>query len=336
MNSSNYSEAVKLSESALFIHISPGVARFINPYSLTVIGIGVLMNSLHCVVVLSTTSLQSYGNLIAAALSVANICFAASSAALIFSVYFTDIEQTLYSHAPFTFATVIQSYFLVFLAIECYLAVMKPLHYNLWITKRKILILSATGFLYSIVFTVLNTLYYEEKTKPEIYQAIHSGKTLYISDLITTTSMAFVIFWLLGHILLPCVATIALYTPIFIAIRRQMNMMKQNGSNSSVSHKGTWILFLVILFYLLTGFPTFILAMIWYTAPIHVFQEYHIMDYMVVFVRIAFANIIVTPLMYGFVHKKFRDVLLKKICCKPQIFPNNERCDENKRVTCHV
>ena len=163
------------------------------------------------------------------------------------------------SMLPYVFAGLWQSLLLLGVACDRYIAVIKPLHYHMLVTKTRVVVFATGTCLIGIVFASMMLLV-PGITVGEFYD-LNGNVTLTLNRLYTPGYDAFLTSWLVILMLIGLVMW-GMYIPILITIRKQHRAVQQQMSNqeqstgTATSHKGTIMLCAAMIYFTISYIPT--------------------------------------------------------------------------------
>ena len=159
---------------------------------------------------------------------------------------------------PYVFASLWQSLLLLGVAVDRYIAVIKPLHYHSLVTKTRVIVFATGTCLLGIAFACIVLVV------PGITAAgvltLNENATLTLDSLYTPEYSVFFTTWL---VLLMLVAVVmwSMYIPILITIRKQHRAVQQQMSNHeqstgiATSHRGTIMLCAAMIYFTISYIP---------------------------------------------------------------------------------
>ena len=227
---------------------------------------------------------------------------------------------------PFYCTFTWQASILLIISAERFVAVMKPLHYHMWITMNRLMAALAVSALLSLAFS-LTTFACRSRTLKEAaiianeeYRVIPAIKDIFPKEFFMFRYVYIALYIAIG------MAICALYVPVLFSIRIQLR--KSATAECSYEnvhqqvrrkHKGTIMLSVVIIYFFVVGFGN----LIWWTVPSFYtwpFGQAGLIFNVTSFLAfLSFSPAVFNPILYGFVNKSFRNALRSCCRCKPNV-----------------
>ena len=226
-------------------------------------------------------------------------------------VYF-PIEKTFSISSGCLFAaTAWQSLILIEISAERFIAVLKPLHYPLWVTRRRLLAGVALSGLFALLTGVI-TMFLPVPTFASLLDLDVITVEDFYGKALTRAQRIWVVYQTVLSILV-----IALTIPVLVTIHKQ----SQNIS-SKTSMRGMLILTVVMLYFSLAWIPIAIFGASEYTYKIPVMVYWTEFDIPFSLSLLALVSgPFVTPLLYGYSNKSFwaqvRSLCIRSSMVKP-------------------
>ena len=199
------------------------------------------------------------------------------------------------------------------IAVERYIAIIKPLHYPMYITRRRLLLMvcgsGVASFLYGLIMILLRN-----RTVRDAYAiaVIDNRQSLTPKDLFTDEVIHY-LYSIIAICLVIASTVVVLYVPILVTIRRQTKG-KNGDEHQAKKYRGTIMLSVVIIYIFVVWLGYFIILAtpairnlpLDDTGPTAVLGK--ILLYM------CSSTPVVNPLLYGLCNRRFWNML--KQCCK--------------------
>ena len=210
--------------------------------------------------------------------------------------FFPADERFSISSAGVIAATSWQSLILIEISTERFIAVLKPLHYPLWVTRPRLLAGVALSGLFALLLGVIVMFL----PKPTFASLLELDVVITVGDVLGKALTRALRLWVTYQIVLS-ILVIALTIPVLVTIHKQ----SQNIS-SKTSMRGMLILTAVMLYFSIAWLPmaTFAAAEWFIKMPI---MEYWT-DFNIQFSLAVLALVsgpLVTPLLYEYSNKSF-------------------------------
>ena len=193
------------------------------------------------------------------------------------------------------FATVWQVFLLLGIAVDRYLAILKPLHYPQYVTKSRVAVVTVASAIFGLAFAS-TALFLPSET---IFESILTSEEL---DLSVTYKSAFhphiLLFYkiYMGLFMLVAVVIFALYLPVINTIVRHLR--RKDTRTTWRNYINTLMMLLVQIYFILAYIPYLLLVFVPYIQERPVFsRSFTLYSF---FVNMCTYSIhLVTPLMYG-------------------------------------
>ena len=288
--------------------------------------VAIINNTVYVTVTMSSPRLRNLRSCLTTALSVASLM---SAVTLLVALGVSAEGDGKYRPSDYvwpTYCTLIwQAFILLIISADRFVAVIKPLHYHMWITMNRLVAALAVSALLSLAFS-LTTFACRSRTMQEaiIFAKLESRSG---PALIDSFPKEFFLFIYMQTALYVITGTMicALYVPILLSIRNQIRKVattskttdENNYQQTIRKHTGTVMLSVVIVYFFLIGFGNLLLWAVpsFYSTPLG--QQGPINDVMLSLIFLSISAPVINPILYGFVNKSFRASLRSCCGCKP-------------------
>ena len=280
--------------------------------------VSMLLNITYITVTLKTPKLRNTRNYLTIALSAADtvavtgICIQYMRGAMA-DLQYKSSESLGMVYFTFTW----QSFILLVITVERYIAVVKPLHYHLWITKRRLKVALCVTGVVSLVFALVT---YAVPGRTVHEAIIHAMQEARISPAIVDMYPAHFFYYSYACIAFHAsvgIVTCSLYIPVLLSIRSQLRKVAVTDNTHTNNHlqmvkrehKGTLLLAILIVYFFIVGCGHLLLwtAPTFYTIPHG--ERGHVANLKSFLMLLSFSPPVVNPVLYGFVSQGFRS------CC---------------------
>ena len=255
--------------------------------SFIILALSFVLNTIYIIMKHKSGGYKTNLDMIYLSLSIANITVAlcgVGSFVIIATVDMRALQLKLYT-AFNNFASIWQSCLLLGIAIDRYIAIMKPLHYTQLINKTKLLIYIVISAIFAAAFGSCVLLV-------SISEHVDQSR-LSLYEMFGPEAMLFQRIWLSLHIFIG-ICIFGLYIPVLMAIRHQL----KRDSEGMKKHHGTIKLCIVIVYFYLS-WPFLILQFSvahFYNMP---FNDIRMQIMSFLSHMFAFSSSFVNPLIYG-------------------------------------
>ena len=284
--------------------------------------VAIINNTVYVTVTMSSPRLRNLRSCLTTALSVASLM---SAVTLLVALGVSAEGDGKYRPSDYvwpTYCTLIwQAFILLIISADRFVAIIKPLHYHMWITMNRLVAALAVSALLSLAFS-LTTFACRSRTIEEsfIHATQENRSSPALIDYYTNTFFAF------QYVGIALYATIGimicvLYVPVMLSIRNQIQKgatvagtTAENAYQQTIrKHKGTIVLSVVILYFFVVMFCNLLMWVVpaFFTWPLG--QAGVIRNVTSFFSVLSLSPPMINPILYGFVNKSFRDAL--KSCC---------------------
>ena len=281
----------------------------------TVVIISSLLNGFYLLVCAKSRKLRQPNNVMCIALSVVNLIVMWSMLINTFLSPQDHDNSSLMGIMILAWSNVWQSMVLLSIAVERFIAVVKPLHYTMIVTtKRLAIVIVATGVL-SLAACLVLIATPQKTINDHILLVITEQRELVFEDLYSEQFVLLIQIWNTGQLVMG-LCMIGVYIPVFVVIHRQRKQLRIQSRTSGSNMKGSIMLCVVIIIYLITWTPlsTFFLMDSVLQTPLSQFDTNQL--FLQVAQYVVYTCFVLNPVLYGFSSKLF----WKEVCklCRPR------------------
>ena len=230
------------------------------------------------------------------------------------------------------------SLLLVTIAIERYIAIFQPLHYNSWVTIRRIKIAIVIIVVYTVVISFVPAFAGWNAFQ---YRADHNLNWTGLEGchLMSSVRASYLGFIVLGHVYPSMLLMVVLYSKILYTVYKQNKVFKVQtqsqhpqlaNTNPQITRRrrsrflreqrGVIVMVVLVVYFIISWLPmttTYLITFQWFRKEVMTRFLVPVATNNVV-VMMAFSNSAVNPYLYGFSHKDVRRAAKKhygKYCC---------------------
>ena len=228
-------------------------------FSVVISGVSLILNPLYIHVRIKKKDVMSH--IATVLLSSVNIMITVVTYTMTIILGFlplVNMKMTYFS-AGVVFGYCVQVLLLLFICIDRYIAIIKPLHYHQIITKKRVTIAVVGSVIIGVMVATVIVLIPSRTPMETLEYAISHNITTFTLRLNLTDGQ--VLFWRLmfAPFVIIAIVMCGCYFVIIMAIRKQLK--KSNATLKD--YKGTLVLFLSMVYFLMSYLPLFII----YTLP---------------------------------------------------------------------